>query len=129
MFKETIICIVIAVSIIFGNNITQKYTKESIQELSGTLNSLKEQLLQEQVQEENYNKDLKKIEDDWEKRHDKLAFFIEHNELEKIETALTAMKSYIETNEYEESINEVDKSIFLLKHIEDKYAFNLQNIL
>lgn len=129
MLKETIICIVIAIAIIFGNNVTQNYTKESIQELSGTLQSLREELVQEQVENEKLNKDLRKIKEDWENRHDKLAFYIEHNELEKIETSLTTMKSYIETKEYEDSISEVDKSIFLLKHIEDKYAFNLQNIL
>ena len=50
------------------------------------------------------------------------------NELEKVETELIAIKSYIETQDYEESISELDKSVFVLKHIEDKYAFNLQNV-
>lgn len=129
MLKETIICIVIAIAIIFGNNVTQNYTKESIQELSGTLQNLREDLLKGQVENDNLENGLKKIERDWKKRHDILAFYIEHNELEKIETGLTAMKSYIKTKKYEDSISEVDKSIFLLKHIEDKYSFNLQNIL
>lgn len=34
MLKETIICIVIVIAIIFGDNTTQNYTKESVSELS-----------------------------------------------------------------------------------------------
>ena len=62
------------------------------------------------------------------KKHDKLAYFIEHDELEKVETDLVSIKSYIETQEYEQAVGELDKGAFVLKHIEDKYAFNLQNI-
>lgn len=129
MFKEVIICVMILISIIVGNYVTQRYTKDSIQELSSSLHGIKEQLLQQDNDNKNLNNDLKNIEDIWGKRHEKLAFYIEHNELEKIKTCLTSMKSYVEANEYEESINEIDKNIFLLEHIEDKYAFNLQNIL
>lgn len=64
----------------------------------------------------------------WQEKHDKLAYFIEHDELEKVETELIVIKSYIETEDYEESISELDKGVFILKHIEDKYAFNLQNV-
>ncbi len=64
----------------------------------------------------------------WERRHDKLAYFIEHDELEKVKTDLTALNSFIETKEYAEAISELDKCVFVLKHIEDKYAFNLQNV-
>ena len=71
---------------------------------------------------------IDKTVNDWEKRHDKLAYYIEHDELEKVETAFVAMKSYVESEQYEESKSELDKSIFILKHIEDKYDFTLQNV-
>ena len=58
----------------------------------------------------------------------KLAYYIEHDELEKIELYLTALKSNIETKEYNQAVVEVDSCIFILKHIEEKYSFNLQNI-
>ena len=129
MYKEIAICIVILIIILIGNYVTQKFTKDSVQVLSDDLGWIKEQLLQQQVGNDDFEENLKKVQDDWEKRQDKLAFYIEHNELEKIATSFTAMKSYIITEEYDEFVNEVDKCIFLLKHIEDKYVLSLQNIL
>ena len=46
----------------------------------------------------------------------------------KIETNLTGLKGEIEAGEYGDAMSQLDQSIFLLEHIEDKYAFNLQNI-
>ena len=82
--------------------------------------------------EEEVNENIKnkkeEIKKEWENRYDKLAYFIEHDELEKVKTDLTALNSFIETKEYAEAISELDKCVFVLKHIEDKYAFNLQNV-
>ena len=64
-----------------------------------------------------------------EKKHDKLSYYIEHNEIEKLETELTSLKSYVEVKEYDEAINEIDRALFLLNHIKDKYEFNLKTIL
>lgn len=128
MLKETIICIVIVIAIIFGNNTTQDYTKESVSELSSGLMQLRENVKQENLKEEKIKKEAEKIYQQWEKRHEKLAYFIEHDELEKVETELVTIKSDIETEDYEELISSIDKSAFILKHIEDKYAFNLENI-
>ena len=130
MLKEFIICIIILFSIIFGNFKIQQYTNESITAISNNLNELREEIL---INEDNMkNNDIKnkigKVWKEWENRHDKLAYFIEHNELEKVETNLTALKSYAETEEFKNYINELDKSVFLLNHIQDKYAFNLTNI-
>ena len=71
---------------------------------------------------------VKEIRDEWESRHEKLAYYIEHDELEKVETNLVALNGFIESNEYSDAISELDKSVFVLKHIEDKYAFNLENV-
>ncbi len=128
MLKESIICIIIVIAIIFGNNTTQNYTKESVSQLSSGLMTLRGKLEQDEVKNEKVRDEIEAIYKQWEERHDKLAYFIEHDELEKVETELIAIKSYIETQDYEESISELDKSVFILKHIEDKYAFNLQNV-
>ncbi len=128
MLKESIICIIIVIAIIFGNNTTQDYTKESISELSSGLLTLRGNVNQENMEDENIQKEAQEIYEHWEKRHEKLAYFIEHDELEKVETELIAIKSEVETGNYEELISAIDKSVFILKHIEDKYAFNLQNV-
>ena len=128
MLKETIICIVIVIAIIFGNSVTQDYTKESVNELSSELMTLRENVNQEDMENERIKKEAENIYKHWENRHEKLAYYIEHDELEKVETELIGIKSDLETEDYEELVIGIDKSVFILKHIEDKYAFNLQNI-
>lgn len=123
-----IICIVIVMAIIFGDTATQKYTEESVNELSTNLVSLRDKITQEEIENEVVKEEIEKIYKQWEEKHDKLAYYIEHDELEKVETAFVAMKSYVESEQYEESKSELDKSIFILKHIEDKYDFTLQNV-
>ena len=128
MLKETMICIVIIISIVFGNSMTQNYTRESVSELSSGLMSLREKVSQENMEDEKIKNDAENVYKQWEKRHEKLAYYIEHDELEKVETELIGIKSDLETEDYEELIIGIDKSVFILKHIEDKYAFNLENI-
>lgn len=129
MWKEVIICGVIIITILIGNQITQNYSVETIEELTKELEELKQEMHQEQenIDFERTNEKIDNIFKQWNERHDKLAYYIEHDELEKVETNLTSLKSYIESNEYAEAVSELDKSVFVLKHIEDKYVFNLQN--
>ena len=133
MKKELIICIVIFTLIVIGNIITQNYTKQSVDNLSNKLEELKENIggkIGENNNKENEEL-IEKINDitkNWEERHDKLAYYIEHNELEKVEDNLTGLSSLVKTNEYPDAIKELDKCVFILKHIEEKYAFNLENI-
>ena len=133
MKKEIIICIIVVIAISIGNIITQQYTKESVATLSNDLQELKLDLNNKiKNEEEKTNEELSnsvdKITKDWESRHDKLAYYIEHNELEKVEDNLTGLDSLVSTEEYAEAIKELDKCIFILRHIEEKYAFNLENI-
>lgn len=130
MGKETIICIIIVIAIVIGNIVTQNYTIDSVKELSDGLTELKTELenQEDDISRGNVKDKIQKIEDNWKGRHEKLAYYIEHDELEKVETNITALKSFIVTNEYAEAVSELDKSVFVLKHIEDKYAFNLQNV-
>ena len=130
MWKETIICVVIVIAIVIGNYITQNYTVQSVEELTSKLGELKQEIVKEEgdIDREKANNKIEEIKKSWEARHDKLAYFIEHDELEKVETDLTSLKSFIETNSYSEATSELDKSVFVLQHIEDKDAFNLENV-
>ena len=129
MEKETIVCIVLVIAIIIGNYMTQNYTKESVKELSDKLNDLKENILNIGDQDSNELKDkMESIKAEWESKYDKLAYYIEHDELEKVENNLTGISSFIEMEEYAEAISELHKGEFVLKHIQDKYAFSLENI-
>ena len=126
MFKEIFICTIIVIVIILGNIITQNYTKQSVEELSNAFSNLREDVIMQNM--DKIKDETEDIDKKWEERHEKLAYYIEHNELEKIETELTTIKSNIETAEYNHSIESIDKCMFLLKHVQDRYAFNLENI-
>ena len=132
MKKELIICIVIFTLIVIGNIITQNYTKQSVDNLSNKLEELKENIYGKIKEDNKENEDLieevDNITKNWETRHDKLAYYIEHNELEKVEDNLTGLNSLVKTNQYPDAIKELDKCVFILKHIQEKYAFNLENI-
>ncbi len=128
MLKEIVICIIIVSMILIGNYITQNYTKQSISELTDELSNIRNKVMQENIENEKIKEDVKSINKKWKEKYNKLAYYIEHNELEKIETELTAIKSKIETAEIKNAVKNIDKSIFLLKNVRDRYAFNLENI-
>ena len=128
MRKEWIICIIVILIVIVSNIFTQNYTKESVEFMDKKLETLKESLLKEEVEKENAKEEMEDVMKDWKERYEKLAYFIEHDELEKVEDNLTGIRSFMKTKEWAQAIGELDKGAFILRHIEEKYAFNLENI-
>lgn len=98
---------------------------DSVKEILSMLDNLKN-IVTEKPQEA--EKKLEEIAEKWEKKQDKLAYFIEHNELEKVDNNLVSLKSYINIKNFEEAIKETDETAFSVRHIEEKYQFNLKNI-
>lgn len=127
MTKEIMICTIIVVLIFIGDMVTQNYTKDSIIEACEKLNMLREEIIKEE-DSENLEQVIIEICNNWNNRHKKLAYYIEHDELEKVETDLTTLKGYIEIKEFEDSVVELDKTVYLLEHIKIKNDFNLENI-
>ena len=128
MYKELIISAVIVISIFVLDYITQKYTDDVINEAIQDLTTIKKALQEDNVNQEKVIKDAGKNYDKWLNYHKTLAFYIEHNELEKVETNYVSGNSFIENSKYEDALSEVEKTIFVLQHINDKYSVNLENI-
>lgn len=126
MHKEVVICVILVILIIIGDIITQKYTKNTVNYITNELEILKQSLLDEA--KDKADNEISKIDNKWKDAHDKLAYYIEHDELEKVETNFTACKSLTNTGEYGQAISELEKTIYVLDHITDKYSFNLVNI-
>ena len=127
MYKELVICMVVVIIIFSLDGITQNYTKSSTNEISEKLEILKNQLKTEENKDEK-ERIIEETYSKWEKFHDISAIYIEHNELEKVETNFVACKSFIEQEKYDMALNEIEKTIFGLSHIQDKYEFSLINI-
>ena len=128
MYKEIIICLIIVITIIIGNVITQNYTKDKIEAISADLIQLRQELSNKDIDWEKSRQYFENINKDWYNMKNNMSYFIEHDELEKVENNFTGLKSFIETQENAEAINELDKGVFTLKHIEDKNSLNLRNI-
>ena len=126
MYKETIICIFIIILIIGLDIITQNYTKKSTIEITDCLSELKDEIENENL--ENAKLKIEELDNKWDNRHDKLAYYIEHDELEKVDTAIVQVKSFVENDDIPSAMSELETGKFVLEHIERKYKFNLQNI-
>ena len=64
----------------------------------------------------------------WEDVREKLACYLEHDELEKIETELTTILSYVEKEEYADTLASIDRGGYILKHLKEKEQLSLINI-
>ena len=130
MTKELIISIIIVVLIFVGNAVTENYTGKSVDETKQSLSNLREEIIknEDEVAVNIAKEKIDKIHEQWDSRYEKLAYYIEHDELEKVKTELTGLRGYIEKEEYSEAIPELDKSVYILEHIKDKTALNLKNI-
>ena len=126
MYKEVVICIIIIAIIVSLDIFTQKYTQSTTSEITQIFADLKGDMLDEDKNK--IDEKVKALDEMWGKKHDRLAYYIEHDELEKVDTAIVSLKSYVETDDYSSAIAELDEGKFILEHIQKKYAFNLENI-
>lgn len=129
MFKEIFICILILSMIFVGNYITQSYTSKSVKEISNKLIEIEDEMKKESIENKKIKDKIGEMSNNLEEKHNKLSYYIEHNEIEKVETEITSLKSYVEVEQYDEAINEIERALFILNHIKDKYEFNLKTVL
>ena len=126
MLKEATIAFIIIIGIFVGDFITQNYTKQSVEKLTTELNTLKDNLILDKFDEAKVQ--AQKIKEDINNSHSKLSYYLEHNEIEKVETNYTVCKSFVDQEEKSEAIAELEKTVFVLNHMTDKYSFSLENI-
>lgn len=72
---------------------------------------------------------VKAIQEDWERHKKWWAVFIDHQEIDNIDTSLVRTSKYIETRESAQAAAELGVLELMLKHIPEKERVNLQNIL
>ena len=128
--KETIIIIAILIIIIGGNFFTCKYLKNTSDDLVEDLKTLKKEINENKEEDvtEEIQKQAKNIYKKWEKTENTWAVIVLHSELDLIETSIIKMKVAIEENELDRCLEELETSIFLVKHISKKEKFCLKNV-
>lgn len=126
MHKEFIIIIVVIFLVVGLDIITNRYTKDTLGILSSELNVLREYIVDEE--KEKSEEQMENIKQKWEERYKILAFYIEHDELEKVETQLTELAAFLSVEEYDECVCDIDTTMFILEHIQEKEEFNFRSI-
>lgn len=128
MYKEIIISIAIIIFILVINKYTADYTNEAVEIMSEELTQLKQNVLEENPNKETIESNIKKIEEKWGEKNNTLACYIEHDELEKINTEMTSIKSFIEVEDYKKSIENIDKCNYIIEHLKEKEVLSIINI-
>ena len=127
MWRDIVFCIIIIVVIVIVDFYIQDFIKNSAEEMTVKLDNLKQEVSNKEKDKIN-EVDTKEVRETWEERYKILASVIEHDELEKVEKNLTGIYSAIESNELSEAVSELDESMFILRHIKDKYSFKIENV-
>ncbi len=131
MQKEIFIVIIIIIAIVSIDVLTNNYTKKNFGRIDEKLEEIKKiglSLINEEDKEDELKNKLGELEKDWHNINSKTAFFLEHDELEKINSSMIKFKSYFELEEYTEAIPELENCKFILKHLQDKEAIDLINL-
>lgn len=131
MQKEIFIVIIIIIAIVSIDVLTNNYTKKNFGRIDEKLEEIKKiglSLINEEDKEDELKNKLGELEKDWHNINSKTAFFLEHDELEKINSSMIKFKSYFELEEYTEAIQELENCKFILKHLQDKEAIDLINL-
>lgn len=126
--KQVIIIIIILIIIFGGAWYTQNFLNETSDTLVSRLEKLKTDLETESVDENRLKEETDEIYGEWEDINEKWSVIVLHDEIDLIETSLIRMKSKIKIGEIDESMEDIDTSIFLLKHIKEKEKTSLKNI-
>ncbi len=126
MYKEIVITVIVLVLIVVGNIITQNNTNKSVEEMSKKLDSLKQEIESKNWDES--NKKMEEIEKIWEEKNEVMAYYIEHNELEKVQTEIAKTKADVESKEAAMAAESISNCNFILEHIKDKNALKIVNI-
>lgn len=124
--KEIMISIGVILFILVLDFTTQRYTKQTVDVMTVNLHELRKEIKDEN--KENLEDSIKRLNDEWNNRNKILSLYIEHDELEKVETYLSGFESYVEEEDKALALNEIDKTEFVLEHISNKYKFNMENI-
>ena len=114
--------------VIVGNIITQNNTNKSVEAINDELKIFREEILKQTISKAEIEEHIEKINNTWEEKFEKLAYYIEHDELEKASSELTKLKADVETENYDFAIENLDNCVFILEHIKDKSALKIVNI-
>lgn len=125
--KEYIIILIIIVFVLLIEIITGKITNNSLENINYYISNLENGI--------NCNNDIeermKELSDNWAQEEIRLSYYMEHNELERISSNITILRSNlrnISDNNYAEIRALIDEIKYRLEYIKNKQKLGLKNI-
>ena len=128
MVKEIVISTISVIAIVVGNNVTNSYANETLENINEEIKDLRSVISSEEVNSEEAKEKIDEVFETWQEKQTKLAYFEEHDELEKIEQGLTEIRGNIEMEENQEAVVQADKTMFIINHLQEKLNLRLENI-
>ena len=128
MRREAVITIVIILVIIIGEYLTQRYSEETLGGVQDSLGELKEQILSSEIEVSELIDKTNQIYNKWEEDNELLSYYLEHDELEKVNTQIVLVRGFLESDTPEDSIPEIEEGIYILEHIKEKEKLSIKNV-
>ncbi len=125
-FKEYVMIVLIIVFVILAEFITSKITCKVVEDINYYIN-----FLEEGIDNNDIGDKMEKLSSQWRKSEIKLAFFMEHSELEKINADITNLRSNVynrNNNNYEDIKELIDEIKYRLEYVKNKQKLGLKNI-
>ncbi|MBP3596125.1 MAG: DUF4363 family protein [Clostridia bacterium] len=122
--KQIAIFIAIILFIVFLDIIFEQHFSVQKNKFEELVSKIQELILNK----ENAKQDAVKLYDDWQDFEAKAAYYVEHNELEKVSSKVGLIKKTIEIDETDLTVEYLEEIKFLLDHIYDKDKLRLKNI-
>ncbi len=136
--KEIILIIGISIFIIVLEVVTNKIAEESVKVIHEKITKINldlsyiKDMNRDNEEYENYKKDIKnkveKLRKDWFVQQNKLSYFSEHDELEKVSKCLITLEENVKNEEYEIALEDGSEFMYWLNHIKEKDKLELKNI-
>ena len=128
MRREAIITILIILAIIIGEWLTQSYSKKTLSGVQDSLRELKDGILSSENEVSELIDKTNQIYDKWEEDNQLLSYYLEHDELEKVNTQFVLVKGYLETDDPQNALPDIEEGIYILEHIKEKEKLSIKNI-
>jgi len=69
------------------------------------------------------------FQDEYQQKEGLMKVLVDHAELDNIESSLIAVDEFIKTQSKGDALDATARSIFFIRHLEDKNRFNVENVL
>ncbi len=127
--REIIIIIFTITLVIVAGIIINNYLADTSDKILQSLEALKLEIMVARENGESRAKDLaNESMEKWKDISDTWAMLIIHEELDKIELSLIKVNTTVNSEEWEDGLQEIEQAIFLVGHIKEKEETYLKNI-